>query len=353
MAMTMSLPAQAARVNSDGNVEIFERSIPGPGDNEVLVRARFSSMSPGTESALMAGKILPLPQDIGYSLAGVVEAVGADVTDINVGDSVVSTARHASLQNIDVNNVTRVPNDVGLDSASFFNLGHTALYALRQAELSVGQPLLVIGQGLVGQLITVLAKASGIGPIVVADISDDRLALARLSGADYYFSSVGRDLSPADFVSCLDGRQCFPAVIEATGQPGPLQQAINCVGERGRVVMMSTTAAGDENLDLMPLMMRGASLVGGYVNSKPFRLMRTDLEIRQWPPSVCDVQQEYQVKSEWSSEEDIRAFLNLLRYHRIDIDHLISHRFSWQNLDEAYQLVKNHDPKLMGGLIEW
>lgn len=351
--MASLISTDVARVDADGQVALCKRSLSALGSNEVLVRACFSSMSPGTELALMAGNILPLPQDIGYSLAGRVEAVGAEVIDIKVGDAVVSTASHASLQAINASNVTRVPDGVELHSASFFNLGHTALYALRQAELAVGQPLLILGQGLVGQLITVLAKASGIGPIAVVDICEDRLNTARQSGADYCFNGAQNSPTDDDFAECLDGRQGFPAVIEATGQRAPLQDAMHWVGERGRVVMMSTTATGQESLDLSPLMMKGASLVGGYVNSKPFRLVRTDLEIEQWPPRVSSIQQAYQVNGEWSSEEDIRVFLNLLRYRRIHLEHLISHRFSWQDIGSAYALVRDQDPTLMGGLISW
>jgi NADPH2:quinone reductase len=351
--MTNLVSTDVARVNADGKVVLCRRVISELRSNEVLVRACFSSMSPGTELALMAGNILPLPQDIGYSLAGVVEAVGSQVIGIKVGDAVVSTASHASLQAINASNVTKVPADVELHAASFFNLGHTALYALRQAELAVGQPLLIIGQGLLGQLITILAKASGIGPIAVVDVNEDRLTMAVESGADYRFNSAQKSLSEEDFALCLDGRHGFPCVIEATGQLGPLQDAMHWVGERGRVVMMSTTASGEESLDLSPLMMKGASLVGGYVNSKPFRLVRTDLKIEQWPPSVSGIHEAYQVKDEWSSEEDIRVFLNLLRYRRIHLEHLISHRFSWQDIGAAYAMVRDQDPMLMGGLISW
>ncbi len=145
----------------------------------------------------------------------------------------------------------------------------------------------------------------------------------------------------------------FPAVIEATGLRDPLNNAIKWVAERGKVVMMSTTAGDGDALDTHTLMMKGASLVGGYVNSKPFALQRRDLEIVSWPPSMSTEVKQYQAKDEWSSDEDIKVFLNALKFGRIDIEHLISHRFSWQEIPAAYELVNKKDRHLMGGVFAW
>jgi NADPH2:quinone reductase len=341
-----------AEINTSGSVILKKTELPELKPHEVTVRSHFSSISSGTESALMAGKILPLPQIIGYSLAGIVEAVGSDVNHIKVGDAVVSTAAHADLQNIDAANVTLVPNGVSLESACFFNLAHTALYAIRQSEIQPGQPLLVIGQGLVGQLITQFAQLAGALPVVAIENNPERLALAGLSGADI---GIAADEAEEAIPALLNelSIQGFPAVIEATGLRDPLNNAIKWVAERGKVVMMSTTAGDGDALDTHTLMMKGASLVGGYVNSKPFALQRRDLEIVSWPPSMSTEVKQYQAKDEWSSDEDIKVFLNALKFGRIDIEHLISHRFSWQEIPAAYELVNKKDRHLMGGVFAW
>lgn len=347
--MTLS---HVAIVNTDGSLGFKDLPLEDLQPHQVTVRSHFSSISAGTESALMAGYILPLPQIIGYSMAGIVEAVGSDVQHLKVGDAVVSTAAHADIQNIDAANVTLVPEGVSLEQACFFNLAHTALYAIRQAEIQAGQPLLVIGQGLVGQLITMFGQLAGAMPIVVIENNPERLTLAGLSGADVGVAAANASSAIPALLKEL-GQGGFPAVIEATGLRDPLNNAIQWVGERGKVVMMSTTADDGDALDTHTLMMKGASLVGGYVNSKPFGLQRRDLEIVAWPPSMSTQVKHYQAKDEWSSDEDIKVFLTALKYGRMDLEHLISHRFSWRDIPAAYDLVKQKDRHLIGGVFNW
>ena len=59
-----------------GKVVLKEKEIDSPGEGELLLKAEYSTISPGTEHALMNGHIVPLPQSIGYSMAARVEAVG-------------------------------------------------------------------------------------------------------------------------------------------------------------------------------------------------------------------------------------------------------------------------------------
>jgi threonine dehydrogenase-like Zn-dependent dehydrogenase len=101
-------------------------------------------------------------------------------------------------------------------------------------------------------------------------------------------------------------------------------------------------------------MMKGASLIGTYVNSKPFALRRSDLTIKgAWPPIMDDKLRRYVNSDMWTSDEDIRVFLNLIRYGTINIKPLISHRFTYEQIPEAYEMVWNQDPSLLGGVIKW
>ncbi len=209
-----------------------------------------------------------------------------------------------------------------------------------------------MGQGLVGSLTAHLATAAGAVPVVVTDLSEQRLTLAENMGVNH---AINPQANAKAISAILDelGLDGFPVIFEATGRREPLVEALDYVGERGRVVMLS--AMGDENLRseaLEALMMKGARLIGAYVNSKPFNLYRTDLEItEQWPPAIKAGQQRYGASN--SSNEDIRTFLRLVQYGNLDISPLISHRFSYQDLPAAYELVVNQSPELIGGLIDW
>lgn len=348
----MSDLATVARIDTEGNVHFESSVLADIQPHQVLLQASFSALSAGTESALLAGKILPLPQTIGYAMAGTIKAVGTAVSHLKVGDQVVSTAAHANVQLIDAANVTKVPDGVDLSDACFFNLAHTALYAIRQSEIQAGQPLLIIGQGLVGQLITLFGQLVGAMPIVAIERNAERLGLAGFSGADIGVDAENAHALIPEILEEL-GIDGFPAVIEATGLREPLQNAVEWVGERGKVVMMSTTASEHGFQGLDTLMMKGASLVGGYVNSKPFSLSRRDLEIVAWPPSMASQTRPYQSKNEWTSDEDIKVFLNALCYGRIDLEHLKSHCFGWRELPEVYQTLASGNHDFMGVYFDW
>lgn len=343
----------SAVVEREGVVRLTSCDCPDPGPGQLLLKAAFSTLSPGTERALMAGNILPLPQRIGYSMAAHVVAVGDGVSGFGVGDAVVATAGHDQYQLVDQHGVTPVPADVDLEHAAFFNIAHTAMYAIRRSQLTLGEPALVMGQGLVGALTAQLARLAGAAPLIVVETNLRRLEIARANWADIAVNPLEQ---PGRLESEIDdlGLGGVPVVFEATGMRAPLDQAVAVVSERGRVMMMSTTrdAAAPDLTEA--LMMKGATLIGGYINSKPFSLQRRDMLIgRQWPPAVDPEPRRYHNTDFWTSDNDIRAVIELIRLGRLDIDALISHRFTTEQIPDAYRLVWNSDPSLLGGVIRW
>lgn len=342
-----------ANVASEGKVVLLEEEVGDPGPGELLLESEFSTLSPGTEHSLLAGLIRPLPQNIGYSLSATVAAVGRDVTDHRPGDKVVATARHASRQLVDQRLVSPAPADIDMEQAAFFNLAHTALYGIRQSGLQLGEPALVMGQGLVGALTAQLALASGAAPIIVTDIDEERLEVARRVGVHYAINPF-EDTGAIDAIVEELGLGGIPVIFEATGQRSPVEQAVELVSERGRIVMLSTVHGAKPPDIAEAIMIKGAALFGAYVNSKPFSLRRTDLTIGDsWPPVVAEGSRRYANRDVWTSDEDIRAILRLILYGALDVRPLISHRFTVEQIPAAYELVWNQDRSLLGGSIRW
>lgn len=340
-------------VAEQGKVVLQEKEIAAPGAGEVLLKAEYSAMSPGTEWALMNGFIVPLPQPIGYAMSATVEAVGEGVTELKVGDKVVTTGEHAQYQIQPALNCSPAPSNINMEQACFFNLGHTGMYALRRSNLQMGEPCVVMGQGFVGAITAQCARCAGALPVIVTDLDDSRLEMAKKMGVDYAINSKTHPDELKDVVDSLNRGGC-PVIFEATGVRQPLEQAFELVSERGRVVMISQVHSDEAPKYDENLMMKGASLIGTYVNSKPFALRRADLVIKgQWPPMMDDKLTRYTGTDVWTSDEDIRVFLNLLAFGKLDIDPLITHRFTMEQVPEAYEMVFKQDPSLIGGVIAW
>ncbi len=336
-----------------GKVTLKEKELGNPGPTELLLEAEYSTLSPGTENALMNGFIVPLPTSIGYSMAATVIEVGDEVTDLEVGDRVVTTGEHAQYLIMDEMNCTPAPKDIDMEQAAFWNLGHTGMYALRQAKLSLGEPAIVMGQGFVGAITAQCARCAGALPVIVTDLDNGRLEVAKEMGVDMTINPME---DPEGLQKAVDdlNRGGVPVIFEATGARGPLQQAVELVSDRGRVVMISQVHGEEMPPIDGPLMMKGASLIGTYVNSKPFKLRRADLEIQgTWPPVMPKKTRRFVDSDVWTSDEDIRVFLDLINYGKINIKPLISHRWSYKDITEAYQLVWELDPAVTGGVISW
>lgn len=339
-----------------GKVVLAEKEIGHPGSGEVLIKAKYSTMSPGTECGLLYEAIVPLPTSIGYSMAGEVIEVGEGVTEFKVGDYVTSTIEHAQYIITSELNCTLCPKEVDLKQAAFWNLSMTGIYAIRQSGLVLGEPAIIMGEGFVGAVTAQLAKIAGAYPVIITGHHDEKLAASKEMGVDFVVNTKTNPNGLEELVEELGLTGKLPVIFEATGNRQALMQAADMIGERGRVVMISQVHG--EALPPIdgPLMQKGASLIGTYVNSRPYKLRRADLEITgTWPPVMNTKLAPYRNQDSWTSDEDIKVIFDAIKYGRLDITPLISHEFTYEQIPEAYdKYVFPHPSKeITGGLISW
>ena len=338
-----------------GKVVLAEKELSKPGPGEVLLKAKYSAMSPGTENGLLGGHIVPLPTSIGYAMAAEVLEVGEGVEEFKPGDHVVSTVEHAQYIVTSAMNCTLCPEGVDLRQAAFWNLAHTGMYAVRQSGLKMGEACAVLGQGFVGAMTAQCARLAGACPIIVTCHHDNHLEASKAMGGIDAAINTTNDPDGLERTVKEMGIE-LPVIFEATGQRGPLMQAANLVAERGRVVMISQCHGQDMPPIDDPLMQKGASLIGTYVNSRPYKLKRADLLIAgTWPPVMGKTLRGYHNADMWTADEDIMVFLNLIKYGRLDITPLISHEFSYEELPRAYAdyVYPKTNSVMNGGLIRW
>ena len=339
-----------------GKVVLKEKEIGHPGFGEVLIKAKYSTLSPGTECGLLHEAIVPLPTNIGYSMAGEVIEVGEGVTGLKVGDHVVSTIEHAQYIITSELNCSLCPEGVDLKQASFWNLAHTGMYSIRQSRLMMGEACIVMGEGFVGAVTAQLAKIAGACPVIITGHHDEKLAASKEMGADYVVNTKTDPEGLEKLLKELGLENKVPVIFEATGNREALMQAANLVAERGRVIMISQVHGEAMPPIDDPLMQKGASLIGTYVNSRPYKLKRADLQIvGTWPPVMSQTLTPYKNCDMWTADDDIVVFMNYVKYGRLNITPLISHTFTYQEIPEAYdKYVFPHPSKeITGGLISW
>jgi threonine dehydrogenase-like Zn-dependent dehydrogenase len=132
----------------------------------------------------------------------------------------------------------RLPND--LTPETFIGGGCglvTALHAVDMARVRLGESVAVLGVGPVGQSLVALAALSGAGEVIAVGAPEDRLAFARRMGAT---RTLGLDLTSEDRVTAVHGAtqgRGADIVIEASGSPDAVSQALDMVRDGGRVVI--------------------------------------------------------------------------------------------------------------------
>jgi threonine dehydrogenase-like Zn-dependent dehydrogenase len=185
---------------------------------------------------------------LGYSLAGVVERVGADVLDLQPGDRVACSgsqcAYHAERVVVPRNLTAPVPDGVSLDDAAHVTLGAVSLEALRRTHCTVGETVLVVGAGMLGLLIAQLARRAGVY-VVAVDTHAGRRQLAESFGAIATLDGSG-DAAVQRVREFTSGYGADAAIVAAAGRGSELVNfAFRALRPAGRVV-----ALGDFGMDI-------------------------------------------------------------------------------------------------------
>ncbi len=264
---------------SAGEVHVLDVPEPGLRPGTVLVRTHHSLISPGTESASLGSggrreglllKALRNPQlvrkvfqrvssqglestaalvkarlsseqPLGYSCSGTVVAVAPEVEHFRPGDRVACAgagyANHAAMNVVPQNLVARLPEGVSLEEGAFTTLGAIALHGVRRCAPTLGERVLVLGLGLLGQITCQLLRASGAVAIGV-DLRPDRLERALSLGLGVGFAAGERDLA-AGVLERTEGRGADAVIVTAAGgNPGLLNQAFEACRRKARVVLV-------------------------------------------------------------------------------------------------------------------
>src|SRR5215475_6367795 len=154
---------------------------------------------------------------LGYSGAGVVVEKHPTVTDLEIGDRVAYGGEgtgHAETIVTGRNLVARVPDSVGFDDACFATLGSIALNSVRIANISLGDRVVVIGLGLVGQLVAQLARLQG-AVTIATDLLPERANLAKELGAAHALSGGGMREA---VLALTDGRGADCVIVAAAAK---------------------------------------------------------------------------------------------------------------------------------------
>ncbi|MEN9633911.1 MAG: hypothetical protein RL077_2315, partial [Verrucomicrobiota bacterium] len=177
----------------------------------------------------------PLP--LGYCNAGVVVGVGEGVVGFSIGDRVASNGPHAEIVAVPVNLCAKIPDAVSDDAAAFTVAGAIALQGIRLVSPALGETVVVVGLGLLGQLAVQLLRANGCR-VIGFDFDPAKVELARRMGAEAL--CVAGENDPVKFAAAAThGLGVDAVLITASASSNEVvSQAARMSRKRGRIVLV-------------------------------------------------------------------------------------------------------------------
>ncbi len=344
-----------------GEVGTYQVPEPELRSGGILVRTAFSAISSGTERATvetseksLLAKALARPDlvkqvidfarsngvkaaydavktrldtlsPMGYSCSGTVIGVGEEVKEFQLGDRVAcggaGYANHCEVNWVPCNLAVRVPEPVALDAASLTTIGAIAMQGLRQANVALGETVVVIGAGLVGVLTMQQARAAGCR-VVAVDLDASRVERATSLGA--HLALLASDPRVPQAVADFSRYGADAAIVTAASRSAePLELAAKVLRECGRIVVVGDVGMGVARRSLYPKELTLAM-------SRSYGPGRYD-------PSYEEGGIDYPVGYvRWTERRNMEAFLDLLASGLVDVSALLERRYRADDGGRAY-----------------
>ncbi len=324
----MPLKSKAVVIPRRNAIELQEVEVVCPNadsDSHVLIKTAFTSISAGTERMLLDGRMphpaLSFPLVPGYETVGRVVEVGPgapqDLLDqwVYVGGARcfngVNPAWGGQSEYIYAESERIVTlNGVSPDLGIILALGATSMHGINLASIQPGDHVMVLGQGIVGQLSARLARLHGAEKVTVLDRVAVRLAASQ---ADQIIDATKQSVEEAM------GGEKVNVLIEATGSMDALTSALPLLADHGRVVLLGYY----DHIDIpyAPLFMHEAQI----------------LVAREWV---------------FGPHGDLPHIRDLLADGTLDVGGLLTHRVPIERIQAAYRLALE-DPACLKVVVEW
>ena len=276
------------------------------------------------------------PMPLGYSAAGIVLECGAGVEEFKPGDRVAIAAPHAGVAAVGRNLCAAIPDGVTFQQAAYTSIAAIGLQGIRLAHLGLGDSVLVIGLGLIGQMCVCMLKAQGCR-VFGTDSDPARLEQAKALGADMVATG-----SPLQAVKDFSHSFGVDAVIltAATDSNEPIEFAADACRPKGRIVLVG--------------------VVGLNIPRAPFFLKELEFTVSSsLGPGRSDPQYEdkgidYPIgHARWTAQRNMMAVLDLMAAGKLPVEKLTTHTYPINRASEAYDLIFARTEPFLGVVIEY
>lgn len=312
---------------------------------EVRVRTLFSGISHGTEMSWYKGTNPHLSkawdEDLqiyrftrgqqghsvripGYEEVGKVIEAGSEVEGVAVGDVIYGGWGHqtSAILSDNVAKHQKLPQKLDPILGVFLGIGVISLNGTLDASINIGENVVVFGLGTVGQIVVQLAKLSG-AQVIAVDLLSSRLELAKKLGADLVINVQDTDVG--EKIKKLTAGRGADVCIEASGKTKALHEAVRSCAYSSKVIALGFYQGEADNLYL----------------GEEFHLNRMNV-ISSQMSGICP-----SLQHRWNHKRLQDTLINLLLEKKLRLESLVSHKISFFNASEAYELIAQHQRNVL------
>lgn len=322
-------------------IKVIDKEKPVIKPAYLLIKTLHSAISPGTEASL-----IEVSKDrqvsLGYSAVGKVEECGEGVDNFKVGDVVAvygaPYVEHSEYLLVPITLCAKVPANVDPKEAALGGIGAIAIHALRVPKIEFGETIVVVGLGLLGQMIAKIADAAACD-VLAYDLSEERTKMLEDETGIRSFTKR-EDLETA--IEELTGGNGVDAVLLCPGgKRSPLTgQSLEWVRKQGKVVIVG---------DIEPDFPRNLMF------AKEAQIMIS----RAGGPGRYDVIYEKQAIDypfgyvRWTEGRNVAEYLRLVSRGKINVKAFITDEVEFKNVAKAYDELLNKDSSTLTKIINF
>ena len=348
-----------------GKVALETFEVPALAEDQILIEALYSSISPGTERAHLLAeentmtRAKGFPFQPGYSNVGRITAVGAQASAYRPGQLVVTEQPHLSHVVLPAtlgpgllpekyrnqyhsalspdgaftphHLIWPLPDGTDaktLQACSLFSLAKVGLHGIRRGRVELGEAVLVIGLGPIGLCAAQFARLQGAFPVLGLDASPVRRKFALSCGLDAVFADAGELAAGHPLMA----RAKPPVVVEATGRPDVIPLAFQLCARNGRVVLLGSTRGLTGSVNFYTdVHKQGLDVIGVHALTRPIHAS---------------------VPGNWTDWDDTRLILDLVCQRRVECAALVTHEFPAAKAADAYKLICE-SKDAVGVVLNW
>lgn len=263
----------------------------------------------------------PLP--LGYCNVGEIVAIGEGVSAFKIGDRVVSNGHHAEVVCIPKNLVAHIPENVSDEEATFTVVGAIALQGIRLANPTLGETIVVIGLGLIGQLTAKLLQANGC-EVIAFDFDPDKIDLANAQGVKAF--KVSQEMDSVKIAQEITQNVGVDAVIITASNLSNevISQAARMSRKRGRIILVGVIGLNLQRADFYE-----KELI--FQVSCSYGAGRYDGDYEQNG-------QDYPIGFvRWTAKRNFETVLKTIASGRLNVKPLISEVVDFQDYNQVYR----------------